>query len=61
MCLFLLTHIYIMFSMQNGCTLLSAACAGGLSDVAEFLINKGAPIDVTDRVSYSISKQMYWC
>ena len=50
-----------MFSMQSGRTLLSAACAGGLSDVAEFLINKGSPIDVTDRVSYSISKQMYWC
>ena len=42
-----------MFCMQEGCTLLSAACAGGLSDVAQFLINKGAPIDVTDRVSYN--------
>ena len=53
MCLFLLTHACtcILFFMQDGCTLLSAACAGGLSDVAEFLINKGAPMDVTNRVS----------
>ena len=37
---------------QGGCTHLSLACAHGLSDVAQLLINKGASFDGTDIVSY---------
>ena len=38
--------------IQDGHTPLSWACARGLSDVAQLLINKGASFDVTDEVSY---------
>ena len=34
------------------------ACGNGLSDIAQLLINKGASIDVTDKVSYMY---MYLC
>ena len=37
---------------QDGRTPLSLACAHGLSDVAQLLINKGASFDATDGVSY---------
>ena len=37
---------------QTGHTPLSWACFCCLSDVAQLLINKGANIDVTDKVSY---------
>ena len=37
---------------QDGCTPLSWACACGLSNVAQLLINKGASFDLTDKVSY---------
>ena len=37
---------------QTGRTPLSLACENGLSDVAQLLINKGANMDVTDKVSY---------
>ena len=36
---------------QTGGTPLSWACYRGLSDVAQLLINKGANMDVTDKVS----------
>ena len=42
---------YFLYT-QNGRTPLSLACAHGLSDVAQLLINKGANFDVTDGVSY---------
>ena len=42
---------YFLYT-QTGRTPLSWACARGLSDVAQLLINKGASFDVTDRVSY---------
>ena len=42
---------YFLYT-QGGCTPLSLACARGLSDVAQLLINKGASFDVTDEVSY---------
>ena len=51
----LLTLILTCY-MQEGCTPLLLACENGLSDVAELLINKGADVDVTDKVSY-----MYLC
>ena len=38
--------------MQEGNTPLLLACGNGLSNVAQLLINKGASIDVTDKVSY---------
>ena len=37
---------------QDGHTPLSLACARGLSDVAQLLINRGASFDSTDGVSY---------
>ena len=40
-----------IFYIQRGRTPLLCACAKGLSDVAQLLINKGAFIDVTDEVS----------
>ena len=42
---------YFLYT-QTGRTPLSLACARGLSDVAQLLINKGASFDVTDKVSY---------
>ena len=45
-----LIHMLILF-IQRGQTPLLSACAGGLNDVAQLLINKGASIDVTDEVS----------
>ena len=43
--------MFIFFYIQRGRTPLLSACVGGLSDVAQLLINKGASIDVTDVVS----------
>ena len=43
--------MFIFFYIQSGQTPLLSACVGGLSDVAQLLINKGASIDVTDKVS----------
>ena len=43
--------MFIFFYIQSGQTPLLFACARGLSDVAQLLINKGASIDVTDYVS----------
>ena len=37
---------------QTGRTPLSLACMNGLSDVAQLLVNKGANMDVSDKVSY---------
>ena len=42
--------------MQKGNTPLLFACRNGHSDVVQLLINKGASMDVTDKVSY-----MYLC
>ena len=39
-------------STQTGRTPLSWACENGLSDVAQLLINKGANVDIMDKVSY---------
>ena len=44
---------YFLYT-QDGKTTLLLACAHGLSDVAQLLINKGASYDVTDRVSYFV-------
>ena len=41
----------LFFHIQSGRTPLLSACAKGRSDVAQFLINEGASIDVTDEVS----------
>ena len=50
--LFLIKLIHVLiFYIQIGWKPLLSACAGGLSDVVQLLINKGASIDVTDRVS----------
>ena len=38
--------------IQEGYTPLLLACLNGLSEVAQLLINKGASMDVTDKVSY---------
>ena len=38
-----------IFLHPDGQTPLLSACAGGHSDVAQLLINKGASIDVTDK------------
>ena len=40
-----------IFYIQSGQTPLLCACDGGHSDVAQLLINSGASIDVTDKVS----------
>ena len=42
--------------MQKGNTPLLLACLNGHSDVAQLLINKGADVDMPDKVSY-----MYLC
>ena len=42
--------------IQEGYTPLLVACLNGHSDVAQLLINQGASMDVTDKVSY-----MYLC
>ena len=39
--------------MQEGYTPLLLACENGLNEVAQLLINKGASVDVTNKVSYS--------
>ena len=44
--------IYYFLYTQLGRTPLSLACAHGLSDVSQLLINKGTSFDVTDGVSY---------
>ena len=43
--------MFIFFYIQRGRTPLLCACAGGHSDIAQLLINKGASIDVADEVS----------
>ena len=41
----------ILLYIQSGWTPLLSACAGGHSDVAQLLINKGASVDVMNEVS----------
>ena len=49
----LMTYLLtICIYTQTGCTPLSWACKNGHSDVAQLLINKGANMNVTDKVSY---------
>ena len=43
--------MYIFYNQLGHCPL-SLACARGHSDVAELLINKGASVDILDKVSF---------
>ena len=44
---------------QTGCSPLSWACESGLSEVAQLLINKGANLDIMDKVSFHNEKKLF--